>query len=508
MHDDFEFYALNNLKIRPKDGGLIDFKLSKAQRYLHTIAERQLAEKGFIRLIILKGRQLGISTYIDGRQFWRVTQNRGVRAFILTHAADATNNLFDMTKRFYENCMEEFKPSLKASNAKELAFDLLDSGYKIGTAGNESVGRSSTIQYLHASEAAFFSHAAEHAGGIMQTVPMSSGTEIFIESTANGVGNWFHQQWLSAEAGASDFIPVFLPWHWQDEYTREVDDDFYCTSEETELKKVYNLTDGQIMWRRIKIAEMSVDGIDGNKLFKQEYPLNASEAFQASSDDVYIDAFQVMKARKNNGNHIEAIGKRLCGLDIARFGDDRTVFCFRQGRVVTHFKSYTKIDTMQVAGIAHSLLETGEIDKMFIDVGGLGSGVYDRLVELGWKKLIISVNSATRALDENKFANKRAEMWAKGRAWLFDEPCILPDSNELHADLCNTRYKLDSKGRLLMESKAEMKSRGVRSSDCADAFLLTFAEPVSMLEENTSYDEKRKVEIIMHSFNVLNRKKR
>ena len=86
-------------------------------------------------------------------------------------------------------------------NSKELIFGVLDSGYKLGTAENKSAGRSSTIQLFHGSEVAFWPNAAEHAKGIMQAIPDAFNTEAILESTANGVGNYFHQQWQKAEAG-------------------------------------------------------------------------------------------------------------------------------------------------------------------------------------------------------------------------------------------------------------------------------------------------------------------
>jgi len=133
---DFEFYARNCLLIRTKEKGVQPFHLNQAQRYIHERLEAQLKEKGKVRAIILKGRQQGMSTYAEGRYLWKVTHNKGVRAFILTHDAESTNALFEMTERYYENLPDFVKPSVGAANAKELQFDKLDSGYKIGTAGN------------------------------------------------------------------------------------------------------------------------------------------------------------------------------------------------------------------------------------------------------------------------------------------------------------------------------------------------------------------------------------
>ena len=199
LKDDFEFYARNCLHIRTKDAGLLPFELNQAQLYIHKRIQEQIEKTGKARAIILKGRQQGASTYVEGRFIWRTTHNPGVRAFILTHDGESTNALFEMTERYYKNLPSFVKPSLGASNAKELHFDKLDSGYKIGTAGNKAVGRGQTIQYFHGSEVAFWMNASEHTKGIMQAVPDADGTEVIWESTANGVGNFLHEQWKLAE---------------------------------------------------------------------------------------------------------------------------------------------------------------------------------------------------------------------------------------------------------------------------------------------------------------------
>jgi hypothetical protein len=494
LRDDFEFYALNCLKIRTKEGEIKPFVLNRAQKYILSKVNEQLRTRGYVRIIIDKGRQQGCTTLIQGLGYQAVTHRRGLRAFILTHEEEATNNLFEMAKRYHELCPPFVKPTTQASNAKELIFGGLDSGYKLGTAGNKSVGRSSTIQFLHASEAAFYKHADEHAKGILQTVPLAKGTFVFIESTANGVGNWYHQQWQKAESGESDFEPCFVPWYWQDEYRREVPKDFNLEDEEIDLKHLYGLTDEQLCWRRMKIVELSVNGSDGAKSFKQEYPNNATESFQLSGEDTFFPPDLVMQARKGVA---EKYGPLIIGVDPARFGDDRTAIIRRQGRVAFNLQTYCKKDTMEVTGIVNAIIRDEKPVRVFVDVGGLGAGIIDRLYELGHKDVVRPVNSATSALDDNKYGNKRAEMWALGRDWMLDAPCQIPDEDSLHADLCGAKYKGDSKSRLLIESKRDMKDRGIRSSDEADALLLTFAFPVRMDELNKSKTDAEKAKIIM-----------
>lgn len=481
LKDDFIHYALKCLKIRTKSGLVEPFVLNKAQLHIHAEIERQKIETGKVRVLILKGRQQGCSTYVGGRFYHRVSWTKGTQAFILTHALDATQNLYKMAQRYYENTPECVKPQVSTSNAKELIFGILDSGYKLGTAENKAVGRSATIQLLHGSEVAFWANANEHAKGIMQAVPSEADTEIILESTANGLGNFFHQQWQQAEASLSDFRAIFVPWYWQNEYSRSLEKDFSLSSQEVELARYYTLSREQLNWRRYKIAELSVTGQDGEKAFRQEYPCSPDEAFVTTGEDTYIQPDIVMHARKTKA---EAVGRLVIGVDPARFGDDRTCLIRRRGRVAFGLESYSKKDTMEVVGICHQILETEKPDKMFIDIGGLGAGILDRLFELGYRGIVVGVNAGARPLNARIYSNKRAEMWGSLLEWLRDEPCQVPDDNALHSDICGIRYKIDSNSRLQMERKEDMKKRGIRSPDSADAICLTFAQPETALNSS------------------------
>jgi hypothetical protein len=485
---DFAHYASKCLKIRTKEGAVEPFTLNKAQLYIHERLEEQKAKTGKVRAIILKGRQQGCSTYIEGRLYHRVTHSFGIRAFILTHDQEATNNLFEMAQRYHEYCPQLVRPETTASNAKELNFGALDSGYKVGTAGNKAVGRSSTVQLFHGSEVAFWPHAEEHAKGILQAVPDLPGTEVILESTANGLGNFYHQQWQKAERDETEYQAVFVPWYWQDEYQKDTPEDFKLTDDEKAIKEQYKLSDAQLYWRRNKIAELSVNGIDGEKAFKQEYPCTAAEAFQTTGEDCFITPDLVMTARKGVA---EQYGAKVIGVDPARFGDDRTSIIRRQGRVAYQLESYAKKDTMEVAGLVHLIIENEKPDRVFIDVGGLGAGVVDRLNEMGYRKIITAVNSGERPLDAKSYFNKRAEMWGLMKAWLKEHPVQIPDTDTLHADLCAPTYKYDSNTRIQLEKKEGIKKRGLKSPDEADALALTFAFPVSKVKNEINYPKNQ-----------------
>lgn len=483
LRDDFRHYASKCLRIRTKAGKVEPLVLNRAQNYLHDRLEQQRAETGKVRALVLKGRQQGISTYLGGRFYHRVTHSRGVRVFILTHEQDATNNLFGMVERYHEHCPSLVKPVTGAANAKELSFSRLDSGYAVGTAGTKSVGRSQTVQLFHGSEVAFWPNASAHFAGVVQAIPDLPGTEIVLESTANGIGGEFHERWQQAEAGVGDYIAVFIPWFWQEEYRRPVDDGFSLDDEEATYRDAYDLDLEQMAWRRAKMAELK-----DPTLFKQEYPATAAEAFQMSGHDSYIGPELIVAARKAS---LEGIGPLVIGVDPARFGDDRFSIAWRKGRKVEKIESKTKIDNVQGANWVKQIIDTDKPARVFIDVGGVGSGVVDVLKSWGgvYEQVVSGVNFGSEPMEPVRFLpdgtkepgakNRRAEMWLRSREWLSDVGgADIPDRDSVQADACGPGYSYDANQRLLIESKEKMRARGVRSPDEWDAVILTFAEPV------------------------------
>jgi hypothetical protein len=408
LRDDLEYYALKCLKIRTKAGAVAPLIFNRAQKYIDSRLEDQRSRTGRVRALILKGRQQGCSTYVGARFYHRTTHGRGLRTFILTHEDAATANLFEMVNRYHEHCKALVKPSTGAANAKELNFDKLDSGYKIGTAGTKGVGRSSTLQLFHGSEVAFWPHAETHAAGVLQAIPDEVGIEVILESTANGVGNFFHQKWRDAENGTNDYTAIFVPWYWQEEYRKDVPPGFEPDEEEREYADMYGLDLEQMVWRRGKIGELK-DPV----LFKQEYPATAAEAFQMSGHDSYIPPAIVSRARKAV---CEASGPLVIGFDPAWLGNDRHSMAWRRGRRVLQVESRSKLDTMQSAGWAKQVIDRDKPSRMFIDVGGVGAGVYDRLREMGYDKIVRPINFGGAPLeppwvDGGGPLNRRAEMW-------------------------------------------------------------------------------------------------
>lgn len=852
LRDNFPHYASRCLNIRTKAGKVERLELNAAQLLIHERIEAQRAETGKVRAIILKGRQQGCSTYVEARYYWRVTHRSGVRAFILTHEAEATNNLFDMAVRYHENCPDPVRPSTGAANAKELIFDKLDSGYKVGTAGTKGVGRSSTIQYFHGclspgtfivtetgdlrpmgdyqvgdlvrthtgaiapvsfislqqkpafrvtlkglsqmplvataehrfltpggwrelgemspgdhllfpvpgivtddvvwpfrltdkvrpqgggtretgpdevapsyelgrvlglylaegciakqsktgepsavtfavherevarteawlqsiahlfrssrtspratsktvtvtvygrsfatfvrslcgeldgkrmpanwhrcgpdfargmvhgylsgdgcsskreydrrisapsirpaitvgmrdalaalgygwaciayhpgrlrygkaarpawtlrlsgagvdrlcdelgwsmpprrrhgaygevrveggyarvpvvaiddvgvvdvmdfevghddhsyctvhaathnSEVGFWPFAHEHAAGVMQAIPDAPDTEVILESTANGVGNFYHEQWTKAVAGESEFIAIFVPWFLQPEYRSPAPKDIVLDEGEAELVGAYGLDLDQIAWRRKKVAELG-----SVELFRQEYPCSPDEAFQTSIEHAVVPIELVRSAINRNVG--QAGYRRVWGLDVARsLTGDRTALAKRWGNTLLEPVKWWRLpDLMQIAGTVYQeyLAAEEKPDEICVDVIGFGAGVVDRLNEMGLPVTGINV-AESPSVDGAKYMRLRDELWFKAREWFEGRDVRMPPDEALIGELTGVKYKITSSGKLQVEGKDEMKARGLRSPDLADAFCLALSAS-DMPPQTTSY---------------------
>lgn len=290
--EDFEFYARHCVKIRTKEQRIVPLELNRAQRHLLMVCMRQLERRGYIRMIILKGRQMGSSTFVEAFLYWWVSQRKAHKALVVAHDIPSTTTIFEMTHRLHENCPEHMRPKTKRAGRRELHFGLLDSGYRVATAGGDGIVRGDTITAGHLSEVAWWppGSAAANYSGLMDAIPSGRaavGTVLFEESTAQGF-NLFWEHCDAARKGESDMEFVFLPWFWHAEYeSMEQPEGFERTPDEEKLDAAVfaefgeHLTDAQLHWRRTKVAEK------GRDLFRQEYPSTADEAFLTSGRPVF-----------------------------------------------------------------------------------------------------------------------------------------------------------------------------------------------------------------------------
>ncbi len=466
-------FAQNFLIIHDKSGAERNFEFNRAQQYIHERLEAQYKATGKIRALILKGRQQGVSTYVQARYFHKIITRRGKKAFILTHLSDATRAIFEMTKRYSENLDKDLFSQPDKKNDNTLMYDKLGSGYRVGTAGSAEIGRSMTNQYLHLSEYAFYKDAARISLGLLQTVAEMDDTEVIKESTANGIDNDFYMDWQEAKNGASRYQAIFVPWYWQDEYCIE-DPLFIPHDDEREWLEQFGangLKPGHLNWRRIKLQDFKGDYDQKCRKFRQEYPFTDDEAFLSSITDTFIQVEYVQKARKTI---VDSKSNLVIGIDPARKGDDRTAIIRRKGRKAYGLETHYNIDTMELVGIIRRIIDKEHPKRVCIDSIGIGAGVVDRLHELGYD-IVEGVNVARKACEPDKYKNLRAELWDAMREWLIQEMEVqIPDSDELQTDLTGLGYKYDSSDRLQIEGKDDAKKRGLLSPDTSDALMLTF----------------------------------
>ena len=305
-----KLYIEKYLKIQDKNAKIIDLKINKPQMKLYNALKKQYDQGKPQRAIVLKARQMGFSTLTEAMIFKKTVTAFNIKSGIITHEASATDNLFNMSKRYLDNLPDEMKPQIKKSNAKELVFDNengtgLKGVIKCMTAGNTTVGRSDTFQNLHVSEYAFWGgKKKETLIGLLQTVPDTLNTMVIIESTANGYDD-FKDMWDDAVAGKSQFVPVFCAW-WELDGYRKAYDGFTLTDEEIKLKELYDLDNEQLAWRRWCIHNNCRGDVN---LFKQEYPSCPEEAFLSSGNCVFdkekiIERLQKVKEPIKRGSFL------------------------------------------------------------------------------------------------------------------------------------------------------------------------------------------------------------
>jgi hypothetical protein len=246
-------------------------------------------------------------------------------------------------------------------------------------------------------------------------------------------------------------------------------------------------------WKNKIVDARTVEGTD-KAVYQQiidEYGADSAQAhvevfgeFPSASDDQFIGA-DIVDEAMNRDKYKDLSAPIILGVDPARFGADSTVIAVRQGRDIIAIKRFKGDDTMETVGRIIECMEEYKPVLVNIDEGGLGAGVVDRLKEQRYK--VKGVNFANKSKNMMMYGNKRAEMWGDMREWL--RSASIPKDRTLKTDLISPLMKPDSKGAIFLESKKDMKARGLASPDAADAIALTFAYPVAHRE----YVDKRPI---------------
>ncbi len=288
---DPQFFCEKLLKI-VHNGRISKWEYNLAQRLVLEARLKQERAGKPVRLVIIKARREGVSTEIQGWLFQKATTNPYRTGMVVSHEQDSADEIAEISRRFWELLPDGKRPSIPGSklpHTKTLVFDKLRSKIKIETAMDVNIGRSMALDYIHASEVAFWRNAETLMLGLLQCVDdRDLDTMVVIESTANGIGGYFYNVVQKALNGENDYELVFLPWFIDDRYQLVPPADFVATREEEKVRTLYTfegqkitLTDGQLYWRRHTI-DNKCNG-DQTK-FRQEYPGSVDEAFVYSGN--------------------------------------------------------------------------------------------------------------------------------------------------------------------------------------------------------------------------------
>jgi hypothetical protein len=401
-----------------------------------------------------KSRDMGVSWLCVGFAVWMFLFHPGTVVGFGSRKEEYVDNvgdpksLFWKIRQFIALLPAEFRP-LGWDEKKHAPFMKIqnpENGSSIVGEAGKNIGRGNRTSIYFKDESAFY----EQADAIDAALSQTSNCKIDI-STPNGPGNPFYRKRHGGK------IAVFT-FNWRDDPRK--DDAWYA-------KQVATL-DAVVVAQEINID------------------------YSASMGDAFIPADKVDAAMAHGPADVEAVGPLQLGVDVARFGDDKSCITARRGRVVFWQRVYAKIDTM---GLVHKVkmevdaFKAGgqQVDQIAVDTIGVGSGVADRLREIypevrdGYgaiidHSIVVDVNSSL-LVDDGENYNLRAQMWDNGKKWLEAGPVSLPKDMDLKTDLTALKYKFRSNLRLI-EAKDEAKRRGIKSPDRADSFMLTFAVPV------------------------------
>jgi len=417
---------------------VVPFLLFPKQRaFIDFVQRKWLAREDWLAE---KSRDMGVSWLCVAFAVWMFLFKQGTVVGFGSRKEEYVDRLGDpkslfwKVRQFIELLPVEFRPKgwdLKTC-APFMRIQNPENGSAIIGEAGDNIGRGNRTSIYFKDESAFYERPETIDAALSQTSNCKGDV-----STPNGAGNPFYRKRKGGK------VEVFT-FNWRDDPRKGPE------------------------WYAKQVREL--DPV----VLAQEVDIN----YEASVTDAFIPGDLVDAAQQNGPADVEPMGPKQWGLDVARFGDDKSVLTKRQGRVVSEQQAWQGIDTMQLAARIWDMAKAEAPDQIAVDVIGVGAGVVDRLVEFarGSAVQIVGVNSSIRVDDGTNY-NVRAKIWENGRAWLKDGPVSLPNDPTVKAELCALKY-LYRNGLRLIESKDDAKKRGIKSPDFADSLMLTFAEPV------------------------------
>lgn len=435
-------YDPRNAEIgRPTDVPFLLFP--KQAEFVEWVVERWRARENGIAE---KSRDMGVSWLTVGISVWMwlfhpgTVVGYGSRKEEYVDLSGDMKAIFPKIRFFIAGLPKVFRPAgfVPVKHAPYMRIYNPENGASIVGEAGDSIGRGARTSVYFVDESAFLERPQLAEASLSQT------TNCRIDvSTPNGESNPFAQKRHSGKT------KVFTL-HWTDHPAKT-----QAWYEEQKAK------------------------IDDAVVIAQELDID----YKASSTDQFIKGDLVDAAQAMDSSKVEPLGPLKMGIDVARFGSNKTVFALRRGRVVFWIKEFGQRDTMEVVALAKDEIDSmpKPPDQVAIDVIGVGAGVYDRLKQVLPQVNVVPINSSADPEDGRAF-NLRAKMWREFKDWIKDGPAVLPADRELKLQITGPKYSY-RKEKLLIESKEDMQKRGVQSPDKADAIVLTFALPAAEKRE-------------------------
>ncbi len=337
-HDDFIEFAEKYLRIQTKGGDFVNLNLNKSQLIREGLISEMEAKGIPVRVWEAKARQLGCSTHVQARMFWKCITNHDEVALVAAHTEPSVRAIFTKCKVFYDYLKDEVKPLTRYNNVYELDFRApngsagLRSRFIVMTAKSVDDARGFTARQVHCSEVAFYKNPEAFFLATLQAVPDEPGTMIYSESTCNGSGDFHHTQYLAANVWWDEIPPwmelkrkhpghpdstwyaLFTPWFLMEEYQRKLpspEEEYRKTLDGYERELLEKFGDWisleNLQWRRETLVSKCGGSLDR---FRQEYPSTDEEAFSTTGSPVF-DQDLVWEQVRKHGCSCDLCSKRL-----------------------------------------------------------------------------------------------------------------------------------------------------------------------------------------------------
>ena len=340
---DFEFFASNCVVIRTKSRAVAPLRLNKVQKTLVKAINRQVLNNNPVRIIVLKARQMGISTVIQAYILWRMLREPNTVALEIAHEREAARRILDINRFAVKNLPQWFRQALGVKEEYftkyEISFANNGSSLEISSAESSNPGRSRTVHLAHLSEHAFYPDPDALTEALFAAIPDTPNTAVFIESTSNGPAGDFYDKYQRAKKGLNDYIPLFFPWYEHDEYRKPVPAGIDVPTPPGYEK--LPVTKEQLYWRQWKIDN---DYSGDEDKFKREYPHDEASAWIMNSSCAFP---------------VEALSKRI---------SEVSEMCFDEG-VITDGKF------IAVAGERLHIFKWPQPGRLYVIGADVGSGV-------------------------------------------------------------------------------------------------------------------------------------